>query len=104
MLTEWFVPISVQLPEEFVEIGSQPATSYVKDLVDFNKSDEIKVEFETCQTKTTGLFAAGDLNTRVGHKLPDRGDEIGQLAADFDAMASRLQAMQQAKFENVAKL
>lgn len=49
----------------FVEIGSQPATSYVKDLVDFNKSDEIKVEFETCQTKTPGLFAAGDLN--VGH-------------------------------------
>ncbi len=46
----------------FVEIGSQPATSYVKDLVDFNKNDEIKVEFETCQTKTPGLFAAGDLN------------------------------------------
>ncbi len=46
----------------FVEIGSQPATSYVKGLVDFNKSDEIKVEFETCKTKTPGLFAAGDLN------------------------------------------
>jgi len=46
----------------FVEIGSQPATSYVKGLVDFNERDEIKVEFETCQTKTEGLFAAGDLN------------------------------------------
>jgi len=46
----------------FVEIGNQPATSYVKDLVDFNERDEIKVEFETCQTKTQGLFAAGDLN------------------------------------------
>ncbi len=46
----------------FVEIGSQPATSYVKGLVDFNKKDEIKVEFETCQTRTPGLFAAGDLN------------------------------------------
>lgn len=46
----------------FVEIGSQPATSYVKGLVDFNKRDEIKVEFETCQTKTPGLFAVGDLN------------------------------------------
>ncbi len=46
----------------FVEIGSQPATSYVKGLVDFNKNDEIKVEFETCHTKTPGLFAAGDLN------------------------------------------
>lgn len=46
----------------FVEVGYQPATAYVKGLVDFNERDEIKVEFETCQTKTPGLFAAGDLN------------------------------------------
>lgn len=46
----------------FVEIGSIPATSFVKDLVDFNERDEIKVDFETCQTKTPGLFAAGDVN------------------------------------------
>lgn len=46
----------------FVEIGSQPATSFVKELVDFNERDEIKVEPETCATKTPGLFAAGDLN------------------------------------------
>jgi len=46
----------------FVEIGSQPATSFVKDLVDFNEKDEIKVDFETYQTKTPGLFAAGDCN------------------------------------------
>ena len=46
----------------FVEIGSQPATSFVKDLVDFNRRDEIKVDFETFQTKTPGLFAAGDVN------------------------------------------
>jgi len=47
----------------FVEIGSQPATSMAKGLVDFNKRDEIKVEFETYQTKTPGLFAVGDVNT-----------------------------------------
>jgi len=46
----------------FVEVGYQPATAYVKGLVGFNERDEIKVEFETCQTKTLGLFAAGDLN------------------------------------------
>lgn len=46
----------------FVEIGSQPATSFVKDLVEFNERDEIKVDFETFQTKTPGLFAAGDVN------------------------------------------
>jgi len=47
----------------FVEIGSQPATSFAKGLVDFNERDEIKVEFETMQTKTPGVFAAGDCNT-----------------------------------------
>ena len=46
----------------FVEIGYQPATSFVKGLVDFNERDEIKVDFETCKTKTPGLFAAGDVN------------------------------------------
>ncbi len=46
----------------FVEIGSQPATAFVKGLVEFNEKDEIKVEFETCQTKTPGLFAVGDVN------------------------------------------
>jgi thioredoxin-disulfide reductase len=46
----------------FVEIGSQPATSLAKGLVDFNERDEIKVDFETFSTKTPGLFAAGDVN------------------------------------------
>ena len=46
----------------FVEIGNQPATSFIKDLVDFNERDEIEVDFETFQTKTLGLFAAGDVN------------------------------------------
>ena len=46
----------------FIEIGSQPATSMVKILVDFNKRDEIVVEPETFQTKTAGLFAPGDVN------------------------------------------
>jgi two-component system sensor histidine kinase CpxA len=39
-------------------------------------------------------IAAGDLATRVSPGLPARQDEIGQLAADFDAMATRLEAMQ----------
>ncbi len=46
----------------FVEIGYQPATFFIKGLVDFNERDEIKVDFETFQTKTPGLFAAGDCN------------------------------------------
>lgn len=46
----------------FVEIGYDPATSFVKDLVDFNERDEIVVDPRTYQTKTPGLFAAGDVN------------------------------------------
>jgi len=44
----------------FIEIGRQPATSFVKGLVDFNEKDEIKVDPFTGQTSTPGLFAAGD--------------------------------------------
>jgi len=51
----------------FVEIGSQPATSFVKGLVDFNEKDEIKINPRNNQTKTPGLFAAGDV-TDVGWK------------------------------------
>lgn len=47
----------------FIEIGSQPASSFAAGLVNFNKRDEIEAEFETLQTKTPGLFAAGDINT-----------------------------------------
>jgi len=52
-----------ELPVEgvFVEIGSIPATGFLKDLVDFNEQDEIKINPKTCETKTPGLFAAGDV-------------------------------------------
>ena len=46
----------------FVEIGSQPATSFVKDLVDFNEKDEIIADPKTSMTRTPGLFAAGDVD------------------------------------------
>lgn len=44
----------------FVEIGNQPATSFVKGLVDFNEKDEIKINPFTGETSTPGIFAAGD--------------------------------------------
>jgi thioredoxin-disulfide reductase len=44
----------------FIEIGRQPATSFVKGLVEFNEKDEIKVNPFTGETSTSGLFAAGD--------------------------------------------
>jgi alkyl hydroperoxide reductase subunit F len=54
--------ITLAVEGVFVEIGSQPATSFIKDLVEFNERDEVKVDFETFKTKTPGLFAAGDVN------------------------------------------
>lgn len=46
----------------FVEIGLIPAGLIAKDLVDFNDRNEIKVNPESYETKTPGLFAAGDVN------------------------------------------
>lgn len=53
----------------FVEIGHQPATFFVKDLVNFNSRDEIEVEYETMQTKTPGLFAVGDVNVGLNKQI-----------------------------------
>jgi NADH-dependent peroxiredoxin subunit F len=48
----------------FVEIGSVPVTSFLDDtLVDFNEKKEIVVDLATNQTKTPGLFAAGDVGS-----------------------------------------
>lgn len=38
-------------------------------------------------------LAAGALDTRVGGPFDRRGDEVGTLARDFDAMAEKLQAL-----------
>ena len=54
--------ITLEVQGIFVEIGSQPATSFVKDLVDFNEKDEIVADPKTSMTRTSGLFAAGDVD------------------------------------------
>ena len=46
----------------FIEIGTIPNSSIVKDLVDINDSGEIIVD-ETLMTSIPGLFAAGDVTT-----------------------------------------
>ncbi|MBU1045739.1 FAD-dependent oxidoreductase [Patescibacteria group bacterium] len=45
----------------FVSVGTQPATSFIKEMVDFNEKDEIVIDPKTGQTKTAGLFSAGDV-------------------------------------------
>jgi len=69
----------------FVETGSQPATSFINNLVDFNKRGEIEVAFETYQTRTPGLFAAGDVNTgRFKQIIISCGEGAKTALAAFD--------------------
>ena len=46
----------------FIQIGYVPDASFAKDLIDVNEKGEILIDFETLETKTPGLFAAGDIN------------------------------------------
>ena len=71
------------------------AAAIISALISFFLARSLSMPLEQLSVASRRI-AAGDLNTRVGHTLPERNDEIGQLATDFDAMASRLQAMQQA--------
>jgi thioredoxin-disulfide reductase len=45
----------------FIEIGGLPAAAFLQNLVDYNQAGEIIVDLKTFQTKTPGLFAAGDV-------------------------------------------
>jgi len=75
----------------FVETGSQPATSFINNLVDFNKRGEIKVAFETYQTKTPGLFAAGDVNTgRFKQIVISCGEGAKTALAAFDYLRKQV--------------
>lgn len=53
----------------FVRIGSIPVTNILNSLVDYNKKGEIVIDYETCTTKTTGLFAAGDVTNVQGKQV-----------------------------------
>ncbi|MSU54886.1 MAG: thioredoxin-disulfide reductase [Candidatus Staskawiczbacteria bacterium] len=46
----------------FVEIGYTPSTTFLGDLVELNDKQEIVFNHETLETKTPGLFSAGDCN------------------------------------------
>src|SRR3989338_2291330 len=46
----------------FVEIGYLPSTSFVKDMAQLNDKQEIMFDHKNLETKTPGLFSAGDCN------------------------------------------
>jgi len=45
----------------FIQIGWEPIVSFIKELVNFNEKNEIEINLLTNETKTPGLFAAGDV-------------------------------------------
>jgi len=47
----------------FVQIGYIPTGSFAEGLVEFTKGGEIKIDYKTNETKTRGLFAAGDVSS-----------------------------------------
>lgn len=53
----------------FVSVGTKPATFFINELVDFNEKDEIIIDPKTCQTKSIGLFAAGDVTDVVFNQI-----------------------------------
>ena len=46
----------------FIEVGYNPSTSFLGDLVDLNDKNEIIFDPKNLETKTPGLFSAGDCN------------------------------------------
>lgn len=52
----------------FVEVGLIPATDYVKGLVEMNPYGQIIVDTRTQQTKTVGIWAAGDCTDGLYHQ------------------------------------
>jgi len=71
------------------------AAALISALVSFFLARSLTAPLEALRTATRGI-ASGDLDARVNLAGPERHDEFGQLAVDFNAMASRLQTMQRA--------
>jgi two-component system sensor histidine kinase CpxA len=71
------------------------AGALISALVSFFLARSLTAPLEGLRTATRRI-AAGDLDARVAETTPQRRDEFGQLGADFNQMAARLQSMQQA--------
>lgn len=69
------------------------AAAIISAVISFFLARSLATPLEYMQ-RASRKIAAGELSTRVGPEVGGRKDEIGQLAMDFDEMASRLQAMQ----------
>lgn len=73
-----------------------PLAAVVFAIVCFLVARSISVPIELLRD-ATGRIARGDLESRVAPALAGRGDEIGQLARDFQVMADNLRELLQSK-------
>ncbi len=60
--------ITLNTPGIFVEIGALPTTEFAKEVVELNQLGYIPVDPRTQQTKTTGIWAAGDCTDGLYHQ------------------------------------
>jgi thioredoxin-disulfide reductase len=54
--------IALPVSGAFIKAGNQPAAEFLAGLVDLDQKGQIKIDSKTNQTKTSGLFAAGDVS------------------------------------------
>jgi len=59
--------VELEIDGVFVEIGSVPAVDFLNGLAECDDKGEIVIDHNSCETKTPGLFAAGDV-TDVNYK------------------------------------
>lgn len=60
--------ITLNTPGIFVEIGALPTTEFAKEVVELNATGYIPVDPRTQQTKTSGIWAAGDCTDGLYHQ------------------------------------
>jgi alkyl hydroperoxide reductase subunit F len=59
---------TIQIDGLFVEIGWQPNTRMVQDLVTLNERGEVAIDIN-CHTSVPGIFAAGDVTSVRGKQI-----------------------------------
>jgi alkyl hydroperoxide reductase subunit F len=60
--------VTLPVSAVFVEIGQIPATDFVKDVVERNNFNQIIIDPRTQETKTKGIWAAGDCTDVLYHQ------------------------------------
>jgi NADH-dependent peroxiredoxin subunit F len=60
--------ITLPVAAVFVEIGQIPATDFIKDIVERNAFNQIVIDPRTQETKTKGIWAAGDCTDVLYHQ------------------------------------